>query len=277
MAANHDVATLYDSVAAMAADLAETRYPFDRPTWYGAHGTQDALDKLAQGERSGSPLIERILSIVDKVDATADRTGAREWTPSVVGPRPNVGAVLAGSPYTSYMLHDTAASTTPVRIVVDPAVSASVEPDELAARGAALAALVMVMSEQRAVELHLATAMRPTGDKHGAAWRVRVDTAPLDVSGLAFMLCSPCYARAVQFSTFGRLLGQARAGGNISWHPCRPGAERERYMRDKLELAPQDIVIQGLYGTDARLMATDPVAWVHAQLEHQREALADAD
>lgn len=269
--ATREIVRVYDSMAAMIADTmqgpAVDKRLYD-PAWYGATSVADAVSQLERGDPSGSALIERIRSIVSQVDASAERTGARSWVPDVVGPRTNVGAYLAGSPYTAYRLVDTVGPLSPIRIVVDPAVSATVAQADIEARGAALAALVMVMSEQRAVELHVATAVRTDGDGVAVTWRVRVDTTPLNISQLAMILCRNTYARAAQFGTLDALTGYEHE--SIGWHPCNPGAEREAYLRDRLGLDPQDMVIQGLHTRDSETMRRDPVTWVHNQIAAQR-------
>ena len=66
--------------------------------------------------------------------------------------------------------------------------------------------------------------------------------------------------------------GRNKVTHEIGWGFGAPsnGGTRERILRERMELQPKDVLIQGGYLPDARLMDSDPVAWVHKQLEAQR-------
>ena len=164
--------------------------------WVGASAAA-TLRSAAQGDAARVALADAML---DRIET---RVGfeARRWrtVDSVAGGAPNVPAYLAGSPLSMrrrVRVMDTAA---PLVIALELGVSAAVDNDTIARRGAAALALARVASASRPVELWAYFAARDASD-HCAGMAIKLDTAPLDVARAAWLLCAPEALRRAAFA-----------------------------------------------------------------------------
>ena len=231
-----------------------------------------SLEYVRKGADPSTYAYKHTRELIDKVDAGVHDRHVAQWTPNVVGAYPIVPEYLAGEP--SHMRQRTLVESdnAPVRIVVEAMASAGVSENAIVERGAAIAALAMKMSEERPVELW---AMGLSQEHHDsgfiAAQRVRLDCAPVSLAQCVAVFTSKVFARMVMFNHIQATVGVALASGG--WVLPAGSKVRDDYIRKVLELAPQDLVIQGGHLKDADKFTRDPVAWVNAQLEIQRHTL----
>lgn len=227
----------------------------------------DNMLKLQRGAIDSE--MKEARELYEKIDSSFRERETHAWLPSVTGAYPVVPEYLIGMPLNMRQQQAIEADITPLRIVVEVCVSSGVSHHELIRRGAALSALVMRSSEERPVELWIVGAMRNDDTRNVSVVATKLASAPVNLSQCVAAFAMVGMARSILFNVMTAIDGRNRGG--INWAYGRPGdAERERKLRAVMELSPQDVVIQGGYLPDAMLMKSDPVEWVHKQLEKQR-------
>lgn len=133
-------------------------------------------------------LTDAALRTFDDVDSLpiAPRGRAR-IVPGMAG-RPDIPAVLAGSPAWARRVIRERAHVSPVRVIVDITATCDAKATDRARRGAVIAAACRVIASSRPVELHfVAMGVGKTNGKHAGIVSVRVDTAPLEIAHTAWI------------------------------------------------------------------------------------------
>ena len=236
--------------------------------WFGVKTMADALAYVRQGAPYAET--EQARRLFHKVDTTARDRMANAWVPSVCGAYPVVPEALMGLPQNMRQRRPVESDVSPMRVIVEVAISQSVRREEIVQRGSAIAALVMRMSEERPVELH--TLFAGSCGKT-AVITVRLGTAVMNISKLVAVLASETYARALSFAAAVNATREPTESADydgMGWGLGAPSDARGERLRSLLGYAPQDMLIQGGHVVDAAMMRDDPVAWVHKQLEKQR-------
>lgn len=179
-----------------AAGSAAARH-WERPadSWVGASAAA-TLRSASHGDAARVALADAML---DRIE-TSVGFEARRWrtVDSVAGGAPNVPAYLAGSPLSMRRRVRVMDTASPLVIALELGVSAAVDNDTIARRGAAALALARVASASRPVELWAYFAARD-GSEHCAGMAIKLDTAPLDVARAAWLLCAPEALRRAAF------------------------------------------------------------------------------
>jgi len=119
----------------------------------------------------------------------------------VAGGVPNIGAYLAGNPINMRRRARVMSEQAPLNVVVDLVSSGGITAKDLERRGAAVLALVRLLSAVRPVNLYAVACGLPHG-VHGytsVGFAVRIDTAPLDLARAAHVLGSPAVPRNVMY------------------------------------------------------------------------------
>lgn len=242
--------------------------PFDgrgRSSFFGHGDPKEAVEYCRNGLSDKDT--EQARSLFLKIDtAFRDRT-RQEWIPSVGGAYACVPEYLQGQPEHMRTMHDTVSDKAPITYWVESVVSAGVGVEALKMRAAALAALIMRTGEERPVELNVFTGGHPSGAK-SYLFVAPIDSHPISLIETLGALGTREYCRTINFALLARYSG---ASHDIGWSCGYPGEKREQTLREILHTAPQDVVIQGGFLPDEDLMRSDPVAWVHKQLDKQRE------
>lgn len=198
--------------------------------------------------------------------AFRDRT-RQEWTPCVAGAYACVPEYLQGQPEHMRTMHDTVSDKAPITYWIEAVVSAGVGVGALKMRAAAIAALIMRTSEERPVELNVFTGGRPNyGQDY--LFVAPIDSHPVSLIEALGALGTREFCRTINFTLLAKYSGPSR---NINWACGWPDEEREKKLREIFHADPQDVIIQGGFLPDEALMRSDPVAWVHKQLDKQRE------
>lgn len=271
----------------------ENMYGYPKPrgsradSWAGDNW-YDAIDKLRYGDDARAILAEKIF---DQIIASDQITiGRSEIISSIVGPIPNVPALLAGQPETMLVRAstDNFSASAPVRIFIDVGVSGGVGVPELIKRGVAVLAFAMVMKQIRPIELYAincylphGSGLRADGAKTAAINVVRIETSPLDLARAAWMLTDPGFCRRLAFNTSVYILNDIiRSTPN---HQCRiawgfsSDPTKDTYInkaRKAIALEPQDIFIKGGYLYD-QLMLDNPVEWVNKMIADNKALTED--
>jgi hypothetical protein len=188
----------------------------DDDDWAGATGAKTLAYSQA-GDTARVSDCDRLLSIME---TGADFATARSVTvAAVAGGLPNVPAMLAGSPMAMRRRQRVTDQAAPLSVVVDIGVSSSVQHGTIARRGAAALALVRLLAATRPVTLWVAVGQqcsRHSDHAQNAAFAVRLDTAPLDLSRAAWLLCAPEAFRRAAFAVSQTVAGYPTESG-VNW------------------------------------------------------------
>jgi hypothetical protein len=201
--------------------------------------------------------VEKARALLDSF-AVALGTDRHEWELSVAGAFPSVPDYLAGVPETMYQAVTVSDDRAPLRMVIDVTMSASVKHAQIIARGVALLALAMRLSERRPVQLSVMT----LGGSKTHAWACVMDlpTQPLDLAHAAFALTQTAWTRFFTYAMF----DAGGWSGKWAWdlHP-NEDAYRKR-VREVLSLSPQDIYIAPMHSDDPAVQ--DPIKFIRDRL-----------
>lgn len=245
----------------------------------GSNWAGGDIHAAVESARAGTLVQDRAIklatALMEKIDASFRDRDTQQWLPSIAGAYPIVPDWLHGRFDSMRARTVVENDVAPVRIFCECSVSAGVSHAELEKRGTAMAALVTRMSEERPVELHMFAALQYPSSETTVLWNVQLDSHPVSLNQVLMTFAETAFIRAINFSTgygIAKENGRSQMGSSIGWGYGAPsnGGSRERILREKMELQPKDVLIQGGYLPDAYLMNHDPVAWVHKQLEQQR-------
>lgn len=258
----------YDTLSEYLDTAAQGGYRLRNLKWAGGRSLREAIAYVRRGEEANSRAMREARELLDKIDSSFRDRDAMQWLPSVAGAYPVVPEYLMGLPDNMRERLSVEDDRAPVRILMEPVVSAGLSERETMRRGVAVCALAMRMAEERPVELYAFEGMAPSG-WNPVLSMTRIATDPLNLAQAIAVWGSLSFARQVTFNHLSAVTG--RSGNvHIAWLFGYPGPDREKEIRKALELAPQDVVIQGGFLPDAELMDSNPVEWVHKQLEKQR-------
>jgi hypothetical protein len=207
-------ARLFDSV-----NPARSSRKDGRDAWTGHLTFNESLALFRDGNPALVPASDAYLTKL-----TDRALVSRRWqiVPAVAGGAPNVAAALAGHPLAMRRRQRLASDQAPLAIIVDVASSAGISTRNLERRGAAVLALVRMLSATRAVSLYVGVSVtcgHLKGDRQYDATHVftRCDTAPLDLARLAHMLGHPSTARRLYYGAAYEVEGAPVGDANLFW------------------------------------------------------------
>lgn len=256
----------YGTVEAMLQDAAKgQRDVYSRGEWMGGRTLAEAIAYVRNGAPEDSKDMRVTRELIDKIDSEARGRTRPQWEPSVAGAFPVVGEYLMGLPMHMRERRQVQCDTAPIKLVLESVCSAGTSHKAILNMGAAVAALAMRMSEERPLELYVASALNahPGGNVISMA---RMDSAPLNLAQAVALFASASFHRMIAFNLTSFHHGTRSHG----WGYGMPSESRGRAMREAMALEPQDILLQGAYLPDSGLLERDPVAWVNKFLDAQR-------
>jgi hypothetical protein len=243
----------------------QTRASDPRNTWAGGRGMEEACEYVRHGASFYETKAAR--ELFNKIDVSFRDRPVRQWVPEIAGAYAVVPEYLMGMPEHMRTVTHVDSDTAPIKLFIEPSVSMGVSLEAMARRGAAIAALVARMVEVRPVELYVGLASCNSRKDIGTC--IRVDTTPVSLSQIV-ALFNPSFSRKILFS-FASFKEGATYVGN-SWALGEPGSlTRANRIRKEFGFGERDVIIEGGYLPDQAKFESDPVAWVHAQIEKQRE------
>jgi hypothetical protein len=266
--------TFFDSPSDLADHIqanAMGRYNManDASPFYGNVTAIDTLTRTRNGDLAGVPASDALLA---KFEALSIPTSRKTWLDGVAGALPNVQAYLAGVPMAmrrKVRTHDDAA---PIAVVVDLTTSAQIDAATIHRRGAAILALVRVLSAHRPVELWAGCMIDADGRRNAFAVYSRINTTPLDLATAAFVLTSAAFPRRLCY-TFGKL----HHGFEGAWAFDNFEIQRA-HMRDIMMAAMPHVskllAIPPIHIGDA--IATNPEQWIADKVSELAGDLLDA-
>ena len=206
---------LYDSFDAMMRDAranveARQSAGYGWPDRDAGNSEPTPYDEIIRQSVHGiESLTDAAMRTFDDVDSVpiAPRGRAR-IVPGMAG-RPDIPAVLAGSPAWARRVIRERAHVAPVRVIVDITATCDAKATDRARRGAIIAAACRIIAASRPVELHfVAMGIGKTRGKHVGIVSVRVDTAPLEVAHTAWLSGSHSAFREAMMVRLFALQGQ---------------------------------------------------------------------
>ena len=242
-------------------------------SWAGGFARETAR-KIREGCATSNKDMEKARGIMDAVDTSFRDREVNQWMPSIAGAYPVVPDYLIGMPESMRERRPVESDHAPIKMFVEVSYSAGVSADAISQRGTALAALLMRMAEERPVELHLFVgwALKYNSGRR-MIWSVKLDTNPISLQQVMDTIACKGFCRAINFNACNALnkdLQQEACQRNEPFYWAFSGDYRKEKLREHFQLEEKDILIERGYLDDESLMKTDPVEWVHRQLEKQR-------
>lgn len=262
----------YDSVdAQLQATKTMQDYYGEMSNWSGGRNMSASKDYVTRGASAAE--ISPVRELLDKIDASFPEGLAPAWVASPYGAYPVVPDYLAGDPFSMRVKTMVESPRAPIRVVLDVFVSAKVRQSTILQRGAAMAAFAQKLSELRPVELYLAGVVYDEKCGHDCGFMTRLNSTPIELAQLVACL-TPSFCRMIGLNTVKTQTNCGLASA-LPFQCERHGRDSRTDLyiascRRSLDLEPQDIYIGVGYLDDASLIDSDPVAWVHKQIEKQR-------
>jgi hypothetical protein len=239
--------------------------------WRGGMNFKDSLKCVREGNPA---LVARSDEFLSRFEAL--HLVSRRWrtVAAVAGGVPCVPAALAGHPLAMRQRQRVSSDKAPLAIIVDIASSSGIESADLEKRGAAILALVRLLSAARPVSLYVGvsvTAGHLTGAERHNACHVftRMDTTPLDLARAAHMLCHTSTARSLYYGAAYELTGAPLDEESLSW-PYRGEQDVIRthahaILARAIPDAAQSLYIGAAHMNDATIK--NPALWLETMLK----------
>jgi hypothetical protein len=239
--------------------------------WRGGMSFDDSLRCVREGNPAIVARSDEFLSRFEALHLVS-----RRWrtVAAVAGGVPCVPAALAGHPLAMRQRQRVSSDQAPLAIIVDIASSGGIESADLEKRGAAILALVRLLSAARPVSLYVGvsvTAGHLTGAERHDACHIftRMDTAPLDLARAAHMLCHTSTARSLYYGAAYELTGAPLDEANLCW-PYRGGQDVIRthahaILARAIPDAAQSLYIGAAHMDDAAIK--NPALWLETMLK----------
>ena len=232
-----------------------------------------SLDDARRLTREGCPeAVTAAQALLDEIDAQGIQTYRPRWQADVAGALPDVPRYVAGAPECMLRPDRRQSESAPVKLYVDVCVSAALTKRQLAARGNALLALALKLSQFRPVELAVFADMGARASdkpKHAVIPVMDIPANPLDMQAASYAMASPGFLRQLVFA-YGDTEGIT---GHWAWNaqPSYSGrvTEYEKRLNEALGVGEEDLVIYG--GHIYNKLITQPVEWVTEQLQRYVE------
>jgi len=209
--------------------------------------------------------LAKVMHVMNEVEATLGETTSKTWRRRPAGMFPSVPDAIMDKPDSMWRKEDENSDRAPITIWVNSVSSGGWGENELSKRGAAIAALLLKLAQFRPVKLNLLMMVGQSQKARNYCNVVPVESAPLNVSQLAHILCNPGWHRH-QYP-----IASNGWDSDLSWDsifikhnhdPNKP--EFVADMKTFLDMAPQDLYVPQAYLMDE--MVRDPVAWVKRTL-----------
>lgn len=227
--APHGVANVYDSLGSFVDHIQATQNHAQNSylkrasatnSWSGNISGKTAIKYARQGNLASVEASDKLLTEMEQYLNFGVSKFERFNT--VAGGAVNVPAYISGAPASMVSRRRTMSEQAPLSIIVDLSTSASIDADQLQARGVAILALVRALAIVRPVTLHVMDAGQFGGYSDGTnANIIAMDTAPLDLARAAFVLTSPAMARQLCFHASNQQALKRNSGnvanGSIQW------------------------------------------------------------
>lgn len=216
----------------------------------------DAREFLQQTRHGREDLVQMADQFIQKIEDLIPVTKGWRSVDDVVGAVPNVPAFLAGHPQHMRRRARVDRDTTPVRIFVDISASASVDDSIMTRRGAALLALVRLLTSHRPVELWAGVLWSDKKAACSVVWKI--DTLPLDLARAATYLADPRTSRVFGFGVASHAVSFDLVG---EWYQYE---QRFAELKQLMSWDDQTVFVQKIHLYDK--LVSNPVEFVRREL-----------
>jgi hypothetical protein len=227
-------------------------------SWFGGKSYAESLENVRSGDLAGVADADKFLA-----DMESHVFVSRQFRvfDDVVGAVPNIPAYLAGVPQNMRRRTRQPTSTAPLSVFVNLTSSAGIGAADLYKRGAAILALVRLLSNVRAVELWGFVGL---GDSRtGNYVAVRLDTAPLDLARAAHVLTHTSVARGLGY---GIATHRFNAGGAWPYSDVKLSRKHGAEILARVTYPGSDVLlIPPIFLTDD--CVKNPVKWIRDMLQ----------
>jgi hypothetical protein len=231
--------------------------------WFGPDSWPDTLRKIMAGDEDMARTAESVYDILETGGIELEQ---HTWQADRAGAFPVVPDYVAGIPECMRRKIISANDQAPVSIYVDVAASAGFTAENLIKRGAAVTALAIALSQHRPISLYLLCGLDADNAKNGYYVSVKLDTNPIDLSQIAYLLGSPSVYRRAMMS-----IGKQYYGYRGQWpFSIRPGnKDAISALRSALRLEPQDLLVPAIYMNDDTV--NNPIKWIQDTLSQYKQ------
>lgn len=202
-------------------------------------------------------------ALLERFERFAFETPRKGWRDDVTGSVANVPAYLAGQPTAMRRRVTNKDAGAPLAVIVDLATSQGLDASVIEKRGAAVLALVRLLSMRRPVELWAGIFTGAGGtDKDCAAIFTKIETAPLDLATAAYVLCSAGFPRRLLYS-----IAKVECGFAGHWPYSSHTASREHMgaiCKAGFHHVTDALCIPAVHIRDD--IAQNPQAWIERKL-----------
>ena len=243
--------------------------------WTGHISYSDTMDRLANGHE---PTAQKSDEFMEQLENRSFNSRRFQNRAAVSGGVPCVPAMLAGHPLAMRRREKIIDDQAPLSIIIDIASSGGISEKTLMKRGAAVTALVRLLSAVRPVTLMIGCSTTPTeGERNTdgrSAWHIftRIDTTPIDLGRTAHLLSHPSIARAAFYGAVAaeRNINKDSRQSSVNLHwPYREGPTHIRKHAHEifsrvLPNATESLYIGAAHIADPAL--DDPAKWLDDML-----------
>lgn len=234
--------------------------------FFGNRTFEQGVNIFERGDMSGVAASD---ALMQRYEGAEIMTARRAWRDDVAGSIPNVPAFLAGHPLAMRRRIRAENEAAPLAITVDLGAAAQITQQDIQKRGAAILALVRVLSARRPVELWagaiLAAGPHPSQAPalDASATFCRIETAPLDIACAANILTHVSSLRRVVWAA-------ASAHGYNGQFPFNAYQRHSDHQSELLAPAfahtSEALHLPRLKSSD-ELSIKDPAKWIETQIE----------
>lgn len=244
----------YQDVSAFVAD---TRNPYDTDrSWQGGMNAAEAVRASTYGDNAAVAGAERFIGTLESKLSLPETVGL-ETVRSPYGGRVSMGDWMHGSPTPMRRRVRRNTEIGPVKIVVGSFVSAGIGANELKRRGEAIIAFLMLVQRFRPVDLYVLGESTHTGRDGWRYYYIRLESRPISLSQVGFVLGHPAFFRCVGNGWF------------IEKNPTAPGVpnlyDSIPETRERLGMQSQDVLIQKAVLGDE--LISNPTAWIQREMD----------
>lgn len=252
--------------AALPADQQSRRNCTADSNWTGGLSYEDSLRRVQEGCNAAAARSDAYLSKLEARDFVSRKFVT---VAAVAGGLPCVPAMLAGHPLAMRQRRRQMTDSAPLAIIVDVASSGSVSAAKLEKRGAAITALVRMLSAVRPISLYVGVSVTLGGTKNATHVFCRIDTAPIDLARTAHMLTHASVSRAMFYGTAYRRAGADKHASSLHW-PYSAGPELIRahaheILSRAIPEAAESLYIGAAFERDECI--DQPERWLQTMLE----------
>ena len=261
-----DMTQTAERFAAMPADQQSRRNCTADSDWTGGLSYEDSLRRVQEGCNAAAARSDAYLSKLEARDFVSRKFVT---VAAVAGGLPCVPAMLAGHPLAMRQRRRQMTDSAPLAIIVDVASSGSIRAEKLEKRGAAITALVRMLSAIRPISLYVGVSVTLGGTKNATHVFCRMDTAPIDLARTAHMLTHASVSRSMFYGTAYGRAGADKHASSLHW-PYAAGPEVIRahaheILSRAIPEATESLYIGAAFERDECI--DQPEKWLQTMLE----------